>query len=249
MPRFAVILPAAGKSSRFSANQPAKKKVFQDLKGRPVWIRAAEPFVARDDVVQTLICVSPDDFDWFKEKFRANLAFMNVEIVKGGAERFDTVQTALAHLRPDVDFVAVHDAARPLIVPEWVTAVFKAAEASGAAIPATPVAATLKRVRADRTIDETVPRTALWQAQTPQVFRRQLLMDAFAHRGTFQPTDEAQLVERLGHAVTIVEGSPMNFKITTPDDFRMTEALVDALPKAKSLRALHPFADEDPRNF
>ncbi|MCC7421332.1 MAG: 2-C-methyl-D-erythritol 4-phosphate cytidylyltransferase [Planctomycetaceae bacterium] len=249
MPRFAVILPAAGRSSRFGSGPPSKRKVFQELKGRPVWIRAVEPFVNRDDVVQTLICVSPEDIDWFKEKYRANLAFMNVDIVPGGTERADTVQNALARVRPEADFVAVHDAARPLIVAEWITAIFKAAEASGAAIPAAPVAATLKRVRGDRSIEETVSRAGLWQAQTPQVFRRTLLMEAFAKRGSFQPTDEAQLVERIGHDVTVVEGSPMNFKITTQDDFRMAEALVDALPKAKTLRALHPFADEDPRMF
>jgi 2-C-methyl-D-erythritol 4-phosphate cytidylyltransferase len=197
-------------------------------------------------VVQTLIAVSPEDLDAFKEKFRPNLAFMDIEIVKGGAERADTVQNALARVRPDAEFVAVHDAARPLIVKEWIDAVFRAAEKSGAAIPAIPVAATLKRV-AGGAIQETVKRDGLWQAQTPQVFRRDLLLDAFAKRGDFQPTDEAQLVERLGHAVTIVEGSPMNFKITTQDDFRMAEALVDALPKPKALRALHPFADEEPR--
>lgn len=245
MSRFAVILPAAGRSTRFSAQK--RKKVFLDLDGRAVWIRAVEPFLNRDDVIQTLIAVSPDDMEWFREKFRPNLAFMNVEVVAGGAERSDTVQNALARVRADAEFVAVHDAARPLIVKEWIDAVFRAAEKSGAAIPATRVAATLKRVGRDSAITETVPREGLWEAQTPQVFRRQLLLDAYARRGAFQPTDEAQLVERLGQPVTVVEGSPMNFKITTGDDFRMAEAVLHALPKPKSLRALHPFADEEPR--
>ena len=83
MATFAVILPAAGKSSRF-ATQQSKKKVFVELKGRPVWVRTAEVFTNRDDVVQTIIVVSPEDRDWFKEKFRPNLAFMNIEIVEGG---------------------------------------------------------------------------------------------------------------------------------------------------------------------
>ena len=244
MAKFAVILPAAGKSTRFSAQK--RKKPFVELKERPIWVRAAEQFVNREDVVQTLIAVSPEDEEWFKEKFRPNLAFMNVDIVVGGAERADTVQNALARVRPEADFVAVHDAARPLIVKEWIDRVFQAAEKSGAAILATRVAGTLKRVRDDLSIHETVSRTALWEAQTPQVFRRQLLLDAYAKRGNLNATDEAQLVENLGQIVTVVEGSPMNFKITTNDDFRMAESVVNALPKPKTLRALHPFADEEP---
>lgn len=245
MARFACILAAAGKSSRFSHQK--RKKTFVELKGRAVWLRAAEHFANRDDVVQTLVVLAPDDLEWFKDKFAPNLAFMNVEIVTGGSERADSVRNALARVRPDADFVAVHDAARPLLVPEWIDRVFRAAEKSGAAILATPVTSTLKRGAPDGTIAETVSRNGLWAAQTPQVFRRQLLLDAYARQGTLQPTDEAQLVEQLGHPVTLVEGSPLNIKITTGDDFRLAEAALDALPKPRTLRTLHPFADEDPR--
>jgi 2-C-methyl-D-erythritol 4-phosphate cytidylyltransferase len=245
MAKFAVILPAAGKSSRFHLQK--RKKPFVDLKGRAVWLRSAEHFVNRPDVVQTLIVISPEDIDWFKEKYAPNLAFMNVDIVTGGAERADSVCNALARVRPEADFVAVHDAARPLLVPEWIDRVFQTAEKTGAAILATPVTSTLKRSRPNGTIDTTVPRESLWAAQTPQVFRRQLLLDAYAQRRTLQPTDESQLVEQMGHAITLVEGSALNVKITTDSDFRLAEAALDALPKPKTLRALHPFADEDAR--
>ena len=241
MPKFAVILPAAGKSSRFSKQ---RRKVFVELKGRPVWVRTAEQFVNRSDVVQTIIVVSPDDLDSFKEKFRPNLAFMEIEVVTGGAERSDSVQCGLACVRDDVDFVAVHDAARPLIVKQWIDEVFDAAVKHEAAILATPVTSTLKRVDADQAIEKTVSRTNLWAAQTPQVFRRQLLLDAYAKRGSYQATDEAELVERLGVTVKIVPGSPMNLKITTPDDFHIAEHLLEALPKDKRIGFLHPFADE-----
>lgn len=244
MPKFAVILPAAGKSSRF-ATQQSKKKVFVELKGRPVWVRTLEMFANREDVVQTILVLSPDDIEWFKDKFRPNLAFMmNVEIVAGGAERADSVMNALARVRADVDFVAVHDAARPLIVKDWINRVFRAAQDHGAALLATPVTSTLKRVDPGNQIVETVSRANLWAAQTPQVFRRQLLLDAYARRGTLQPTDEAQLVEQFGHPVHVVEGSPLNIKITSQDDFRMAEFLMDALPKEKLPGFLHPFADE-----
>ena len=245
MPKFAVILPAAGKSTRFNA-QNRRKKPFVDLKGRPIWVRAAEAFVNREDVIQTLIVVSPDDLEWFKEKFRPNLAFMDISIIEGGAERADSVENALKEVRDDADFVAVHDAARPLIASGWVDAIFQAAEKSGAAIPALQVASTVKQVNDQQQIEKTVPRKQLWLAQTPQVFARELLLKAYAQREKFQATDDAQLVERLGHAVSIVAGSPMNFKITTADDFKMAEALIDKLPKPKSLKSLHPFADEAP---
>lgn len=247
MATFAVILPAAGKSTRFTSHK--RKKPFVDLKGRPVWVRAAECFVNRDDVKQVLLVVSREDSEWVKEKFRPNLAFMNIDIIEGGGERFQSVQNALARVKSDIEFVAVHDAARPLIVKEWVDAIFAEAEKSGAAIPAIPTANTLKRVGPDSRILETVSREGLWQAQTPQVFRRQLLLDAFAKRGNLAATDEAQLVENTGYPVTVVEGWPMNIKITTFADFKMAEALVDALPKPKLLGALHPFADKAPRDL
>jgi 2-C-methyl-D-erythritol 4-phosphate cytidylyltransferase len=244
MATFAVILPAAGKSTRFTSHK--RKKPFIDLKGRAVWVRAAECFINREDVKQVLLVVSREDLEWVKEKFRPNLAFMNIDIVEGGTERFQSVQNALARVKSDVEFVAVHDAARPLIVKEWVDAIFAAAEKSGAAIPAIPTANTLKRVGADSRILETVSREGLWQAQTPQVFRRQVLLDAFAKRGDLAATDEAQLVENTGYPVTAIEGWPMNIKITTFADFKMAEALCDALPKPKLLGKMHPFADESP---
>jgi len=245
MAKFAVILAAAGRSTRFSQNN--RKKPFVDLKGRAVWLRSAELFVNRDDVAQTLVVVSADDIEWFKEKFRPNLAFMDIEIVAGGAERADSVQNALAHVKPDIDYVAVHDAARPLLVAEWIDEIFQKALETDAAIPGLRVASTIKRVETDQSVSETVSREGLWLAQTPQVFRRELLLEAFSQRGDFQATDEAQLVERLGHTVSVVEGSPMNFKITTSADFQMAEAVVNALPKASVFGQLHPFADEEPR--
>ena len=247
MARFAVIIAAAGASRRLQdANK--RKKPFLDLKGRAIWIRSAELFVSRDDVVQTLIVIAPEDIDWFKEKFRANLAFMDVQIVPGGAERVDSVANALERVRDEVDFVAVHDAARPLLTKEWIDEVFRAAEQYGAVVPAVPVASTLKRVASDNTIQQTVSREGLWAAQTPQVFRRQWLIDAYGRRGDQTPTDDAQLVEQAGYSVKVIRGWAMNFKITTSADLAMAKAVVDALPK-KTIRSLHPFADDRPDLF
>ena len=131
-----------------------------------------------------------------------------------------------------------------MIVKSWIDDVFRAAEQHDAAMLATPITSTLKRVDSSQSIVETVSRINLWAAQTPQVFRRQLLLDAFARRGDYQPTDEAELVERIGYSVKVVTGSPLNLKITSPDDFHMAEHLLEALPKDKLPGLLHPFADE-----
>lgn len=245
MANFAVILAAAGRSSRFGATSPRDKKPFRELKGRAVWLRAADVFQKCEGVKQLILVLAPEDVDWFREKFQANLTFMNLEIIEGGEQRADSVQNALAQVRSDIDFVAVHDAARPLIKLDEIEAVFAEAEKLGAAIPATPISSTVKRVDSGQ-IEETVPRTGLYAAQTPQVFARDILLDAYAKRDDFQPTDEAELVERIGQKVTIVEGSSLNMKITTQDDLKMAEALLPMLERGSALDALGG-ADDKPK--
>jgi 2-C-methyl-D-erythritol 4-phosphate cytidylyltransferase len=243
MAKFAVILPAAGRSSRFK--DPHYKKPFALLAGRAVWLHSAERFLNRPDVIQTIVVISHEDREYFTFKFTSNVTIMGIDVVEGGAERADSVEKALARVKPQADFVCVHDAARPCLVDDWIDRVFHAAEQTGAAISAIPVAGTLKRVAVDHVIQETVERAGLWEAQTPQVFRRALLLDAYARRDGFQATDDAQLVERIGHPVTVVPGSPVNLKIATKEDLRLAEQALKALPKPKLQGPLHPFADDD----
>ena len=242
MSKFAVILPAAGSSSRFKL-QP-RKKPFVEIAGRAVWLRAADPFLNHPQVVQVIVVISPADHDWFREQYAPHLAFQNIDVVLGGAERADSVGNALARLNPDVEYIAVHDAARPVLAVEWVNRVFAAAERDGAALLATPITSTIKRASAEGRVVETVPRAGLWAAQTPQVFRRGVLEEAYARRGDLQPTDEASLVEALGHPVTLVEGSPLNIKITAHEDLQFAELALQALPKPSTLNRLHPFRDD-----
>jgi 2-C-methyl-D-erythritol 4-phosphate cytidylyltransferase len=237
--RFAVILPAAGKSSRF--RDAHYKKPFAPLDNRPVWLHSAERFVNRDDVKQLIVVISPEDKEAFFSKFGANIAILGIEVVEGGAERSESVQKALERVKEDIDYVAVHDAARPCLADEWIDKVFAAAERTGAAMLAIPVSGTLKRVGKDHTVEETVAREGLWEAQTPQVFRRDLLLKAYANRGREPATDDAQLVERLGHKVTVVPGSPVNLKITTKEDLYIAVHMLKALPKPKTLGPMHPF--------
>ena len=243
MSKFAVILPAAGRSSRFSDR--SYKKVFAPLANKALWLHSADRFLGRNDVIQTILVIAPEDRADFMFKFSANIAILGIEVVDGGAERADSVEAALARVKPQADFVCVHDAARPCLTDAWIDQIFAAAEKSGAAIFATPVAGTLKRVNSNHTIEETVSRSGLWEAQTPQVFRRQLLMDAYAKRAGFNATDEAQLVERIGQPVTVVQGSVLNMKITTKEDQRLAEQALKALPKPKLPGGVNPFADDD----
>lgn len=243
MARFGVILVAAGQSSRFrDANY---KKPFAPLAGRPVWLHSAEKFTDRDDVKQVVVVVAPEDRESFLEKFGASLAFMGITLAEGGAERADSVKNGLEKLAPEIDIIAIHDAARPCLATEWIDRVFAAGAKTGAAILATPVVSTLKRVGPDHVIRETVDRTGLWEAQTPQVFSRSLLERAFAAAAGRPATDEAGLIEALGHPVTVVPGSPINLKITSREDLRLAEQALKALPKPKLSGPAHPFAGDD----
>jgi 2-C-methyl-D-erythritol 4-phosphate cytidylyltransferase len=243
VPNFAVILPAAGKSSRFKDKH--YKKPFAPLANRAIWLHSAERFLHRDDVKQVILVISPEDQEYFDFKFSSNVTILGIEVVLGGEQRADSIQNALARIKPEADYIAVHDAARPCLADEWIGKVFEAAQQSGAAILALPVSSTLKRVGANRTIEETISRKGLWEAQTPQVFSRQLLLDAYAKRGATAATDDAQLVEQIGHPVTIVPGSPVNIKIATKEDLRLAEQALRALPKPKFKGPAHPFADDD----
>lgn len=245
--KFAVILPAAGRSSRFG--NAKEKKVYAELDGRAVWLRSVEPFVNRDDVAQVLMVIAPEDRELFERRYRSNVAFMAIQVIEGGAERSDSVAKALEAVDPICEYVAIHDAARPCVTAEQIDAVFQAARTHGAALLAMPVSDTLKRVDSSRRTVETVPRVDLYLAQTPQVFRRELIQAAYAERDRLGAsiTDDTQLVEALGHPCQVVESTAMNLKITTASDLRLACAVLHALCKPQREGPSHPFADEQAR--
>ena len=245
MTKVAVILPAAGKSSRYGGPE---KKPFVSLDGRPIWQRAAELFWTRPDVSRVYLVVDPDDRADFRTRFAHLIAFVNVELVDGGTERFESVANALAKVPDDVPLVAVHDAVRPLTPVPLIDAVFAAAADHGAAMLAVPLADTLKQVDAANRVVGTVPRAGLWLAQTPQVFRRDWLTYAYARRAEIGVliTDDAQLVEATGRAVVAVPGSAANFKITTRDDHALAEAVLRSrTAKVAEARPMPRFGDDE----
>ncbi|MFQ5461814.1 MAG: 2-C-methyl-D-erythritol 4-phosphate cytidylyltransferase [Phycisphaerae bacterium] len=236
MAKFSVIVAAAGKGERFGGRE---KKTFAKLDGRPMFIQTLQRFVKRDDLSETILAVAPEDFDMVKTKFGPNIAFMGVKLVKGGARRYDTVAAALDAVSEDADYVAIHDAARPCVTDEWIDAVFAEAVKSGAAILATPVAGTLKRVSSQNVIEGTVSREGLFEAQTPQVFRKDLIVDGLAQLAddAEEITDDSQLVERLNHPVSIVLCDATNLKVTTKGDLKLAAAIL----KSRPVKAAKPF--------
>ncbi|MBP7747257.1 MAG: 2-C-methyl-D-erythritol 4-phosphate cytidylyltransferase [Phycisphaerae bacterium] len=241
MAKVAVIIPAAGAGQRFGGQV---KKPFALLDNRPIFIRALELFINRDDVCQNILTVAPEDYDVVREKYAANIMIMGIKLVKGGAERYESVRAALAAVDPAAELICVHDAVRPCVLEAWIDQVFAEAGKSGAAILAAPLTGTIKRVAESGVVDATVPRTGLYEAQTPQVFRRDLLEKAYADLPPdFHPTDDAEAVERLGHGVTIVPTDRRNLKITQPGDLSLAAVLVKEMGRKAKGPALGAFGE------
>lgn len=227
---IAVLMPAAGSGQRFGTQS---NKLFASLGGKPMWIQTLDRITSRPEVGRVVMAVSQEDRDHFASRldsgvFDAELHQCQVDLVLGGSERSDSVQEALRVIQndPAVTLVAVHDAARPLVRGQDLQAVFAEAAKSGAAILAAPLTATVKRDLGDRRRSVTVDRRELWSALTPQVFRVDLLVKAYQHHNGRPATDDAQLVERMGHDVALVPGSTDNLKITYPEDLLIAEAIL-----------------------
>ena len=228
--KVAAIICAAGASKRFGGK---RKKPLVDVAGRAAFLRSVELFSDRDDVKQILLAIAPDDEELVNVKWGANLKFFNVKICFGGEERFDTVSKALELVKDDIELIAVHDAVRCCVRKEWIDKVIAKAGETSAAILACPVVATVKEVDKN-TIIKTVERAGLYEAQTPQVFRAELLKKAYGNLANLDRSkisDDAQLVEALGEKVFIVETDSSNIKITRPSDIAIAEAILKSRPK------------------
>lgn len=229
---IAVIICAAGASARFGGD---RKKPFVEILGRAAFMRSLEFFSNRADVKQIIIPISKEDEELVSIKWGSTVAFHGAKFCFGGAERFETVTNALEKINDDIDIIAVHDSVRCCLMDGWIDAVFAKAAETGAAMLACPVNGTLKRV--DNGIStETIDRTNVYEAQTPQVFDAKLLRKAYDNLSNLDAstiTDDAQLVEALGHHVHIVETDYTNLKITRKSDVPVAEAIIKSRPKPK----------------
>jgi len=223
------IVVAAGRGERMGAGRP---KAFRDLAGEPLLVKAAQVF-ERAPSVEAIVAVVPSDEVEAARDLLAPLRKLRA-VVAGGSRRQDSVLEGLKQAPEGFDgVVLVHDAARPFVDVPLVEAVLEAAAESGAALPVLGLVDTVKRVRDGRVI-ETVDRSELGAAQTPQGFRFRLLVEAYeaAFRDGITLTDEAMALERLGVAVTTVPGSARNRKITTPEDLAWAEGVASGALRA-----------------
>ncbi len=215
------IVLAGGKGRRFGTRIP---KPFVALGGKPVVEHCLRDLRKVKEIRQVIMAVSPSVRKAAAAAMRRS-AWEGCPVVLGGARRQDSVRNCLKELDPRAELVIVHDGVRPFAGAAMVRAVIRAAAASGAAICAVPAKATIKRVAGGR-VKATLEREELWEAQTPQCFRRELLVKAYRSAGRRAVTDDASLIEKLGRPVTVVNGDYTNIKITTPEDLVIAEALL-----------------------
>lgn len=220
----ALIIAAAGSSSRMGAGVD---KQFALLAGKPVLWNTINVFTQLPQIRQILVTVSPGNADRVSALLQQTVVDIPWQIVAGGAERQDSVRNALAMVFPSVELVMVHDGARPFAEPAYVLQSMRMAAEVGAAVVAAPVKDTIKRSDAGGNVELTLDRSCLWQVQTPQTFRRDLLLAAHARAAAagVTATDDAALVEWAGGSVSLVRGSYFNFKVTTPEDLVLAEAV------------------------
>ena len=216
--RTAAIIVAAGSGSRFGSETP---KQFLEINGKPVIAHTIERFEAAPSVDSIVIVVAAERIAQIDPS-----PFRKVSgVAIGGASRAESVLNGLSVLLDDIEVVAVHDGARPLVTVAEIEATIARAKEAGAACLVAPVTDTIKSVRGGE-IAATLDRDKLRRALTPQAFKREVLLAAFENADLAAATDECYLVEKLGHPITIVEGSPRNIKITHPEDLILAEAFL-----------------------
>jgi 2-C-methyl-D-erythritol 4-phosphate cytidylyltransferase len=222
--KVSVILPAAGLGTRMGREKSGtSRKQFMLLEGAPILIHTIRKFLRCPSIAEIVVALRAEDIDWARGLIHQEHPEKPVRVVEGGESRQQSVENALATLSPDTDLVAVHDAVRPFIDSALVEKVIAEAATTGAAIVGIVPVDTVKQVHRNK-IRSTLPREHLVLAQTPQVFRFDLLKRAFetARADNFTGTDEASLVERLEQAeVSVVQGSDRNIKITRPSDMEL----------------------------
>ena len=253
--RIAVILTAAGASTRYTEAGGVRHKLDEDLGDRPVLHRAVELFASRDDVA-TIIVAGPHDeaaFAEFRERHGAKLGFLGVKLCRGGrVHRWESVKAALGEVDESCTHVAVHDAARPCTPTDLIDRVFEAGRRFDAVIPGVPLADTVRRLAPEaeaedsdpldailggggrtnaeiRSVSEEIPRDGLVLVQTPQLFARSLLLRAYS-QGELDSTDDAGLVAKLGEPIRVVAGDARNLKITLPPDVELARSIMKLGP-------------------
>jgi len=222
--KVVAIVPSAGRGVRIKRRKP---KAFLKIGDKPIIAHTLQALNKASCIDEIILAVSGSDearAERVVKKYKIDkLTF----IVRGGATRFESVSNCLRFIGGDTDYVLIHDGVRPFIDGDTIRRAVSAARKTGACIAGVPLIPTVKKVDGNLKVVSTPPRDRLWIAQTPQVFKKEIILKAYRRAGRRRnvPTDDAMLVERLGRRVKIVRGSYRNIKITTPEDLKLAEVL------------------------
>lgn len=219
------VFPAAGQGRRMNVGI---NKVFLDLLGKPILVHTLQRFSRSKKIDYLVVVVAAEEVSFIRKLLKAVPGLKPYQVVAGGSERQYSIANGLAVVPENSEIILVHDAARPLTSIETIDRVVEGAREVGGAIAAVPEKNTVKIVDEDGIVKETPPRKTLWEVQTPQGFRREILMEAYrkAKEDAFLGTDDSSLVERLGVPVKVVESDYRNIKVTTPEDMLIAEAFL-----------------------
>jgi len=227
--RVYTAVPAAGSAIRMGLGY---SKAYVDLDGKPLLARTVASLLASPFIDMLTVAVRPDEVALAGAEIVGKLNLQDrVEVIGGGEERQQTIDKLLAAAPPERDLVLIHDGARPLVSEKLIYEVLEAAAEWGAAIAAIPITDTIKEsTDGGETVSRTVDRATLYRAQTPQAFHRDLIVSAHrrARKEMWNVTDDASLMEQMGHEVRIVEGEERNIKITTLDDLELVRWILQS---------------------
>lgn len=221
--KLTAVVAAAGLGRRLKKQVP---KLFVKIGGKEILLRTLEVLSSSKFVNEIIVVANKKSITAVKKLVSQRRLKKIKDVVAGGSRRQDSVKEGLKRLSLDTDFVLVHDAARPFIDTKTISKVISAAKHSGAAIVGVPAKATLKEVGANLFVRNTLNRDSVWEIQTPQVFKKSIILDAYRKFNSLIATDDSSLVERLGAKVKLVEGSYFNIKITTEEDLLFAEAII-----------------------
>lgn len=225
MSKIEVIVPAAGRGLRLKKNI---SKPLVKISGSTIIIRTLKLLNSHSQIHRIIILSNKKDLPRVRRLIASNKIYKVKCVALGGATRKKSVEKGLKFLDKDTDLVLVHDAVRPFVDKSIISRVIAKAKESGASIAGVPLKPTIKKIKKikrDVFVDKSLDRRYLWEIQTPQVFRKDLIERAYKRFKNIDPTDDAYLIEKLGNKVSVIEGSYLNIKITTPEDLTLARAI------------------------
>ena len=217
--KVGAVLPSAGQGERFG-----KKKQFKLLGRRPLLFHTLTSFLECDDIAEIVVVIPEEDLEKISRELVSFTSAKPVKTVSGGSQRQGSVLNGCLALSENVDIIAVHDAVRPFVTPELISATIAGCDYADGCIAAIPSKDTIKQV-SENSIQNTIDRNSIWLAQTPQTFHKDILINALQQ--DMMATDEASMVEATGGTVLVTEGFAGNFKITTSEDWKLAENIIN----------------------